>query len=100
MIKKERIKIDKYLKTELGKYRLSAFITACYTGMRSGEVCALTWNDIDLKNKVINIKHTVYDKPNDGKGRWYIGPTKTKNGTRQINISPTLFQALVNYKNK
>lgn len=77
-----------------------AFITACYTGMRTGEVCSLTWDDIDFENRVINVKHTVYDKPDDGKGRWFIGPTKTKNGTRQIDISPTLFQALVNYKNK
>lgn len=26
-----------------------AFLTACYTGMRTGEVCALTWEDIDFK---------------------------------------------------
>ena len=24
-----------------------SFLTACYTGMRTGEVFALTWNDID-----------------------------------------------------
>ena len=64
-----------------------AFITSCFTGMRTGEVCALTWNDIDFTNRVINVKHTVYDKPDDGKGRWYIGSTKTKQGTRQINMS-------------
>ena len=43
-----------------------AFITCCFTGMRTGEVCSLTWDDIDFKNKVINVKHTVYDKPDDG----------------------------------
>lgn len=77
-----------------------AFITACYTGMRTGEVCALTWDDIDLDNRVINVNHTVYDKPDDGKGRWYIGTTKTKNGKRQVHISKTLYEALVNYKKK
>ena len=59
-----------------------AFITACYTGMRTGEVCSLTW------------------EPDDGKGRWYMGTTKTKNGVRQIYMSPTLFQALINFKKK
>lgn len=77
-----------------------AFITACYTGMRTGEVCSLTWDDIDFENRVINVKHTVYDKPDDGKGRWYMGTTKTKNGVRQIYMSPTLFQALINFKKK
>lgn len=77
-----------------------AFITSCFTGMRTGEVCSLTWDDIDFTNRVINVKHTVYDKPNDGKGRWYIGTTKTKQGTRKINMSITLYNALINYKKK
>ena len=77
-----------------------AFITSCFTGMRTGEVCSLTWEDIDFKNRVINVKHTIYDKPDDGKGRWYIGTTKTKQGTRQINMSITLYNALINYKKK
>lgn len=77
-----------------------AFITSCFTGMRTGEVCGLTWDDIDFKNRVINVKHTVYDKPDDGKGRWYIGTTKTKQGTRQIDMSITLYNALTNYKKK
>ena len=74
-----------------------AFITSCFTGMRTGEVCSLTWDDIDFKNRVINVKHTVYDKPDDGKGRWYIGTTKTKQGIRQINMSITLYNALMNF---
>lgn len=77
-----------------------AFITSCFTGMRTGEVCSLTWDDIDFKHRVINVKHTVYDKPDDGKGRWYIGTTKTKQGIRQINMSITLYNALLNYRKK
>ncbi len=77
-----------------------AFITSCFTGMRPGELCALTWEDIDFKNKVINVRHSVFDKKKNEKGRWYIGTTKTKSGERQIHISPTLMKALVNFKNK
>ena len=77
-----------------------AFITSCFTGMRPGELCALTWEDIDFESKVINVRHSVFDKKKNENGRWYIGTTKTKSGERQIHISPTLMKALVNFKNK
>lgn len=64
------------------------------------KLCALTWEDIDFENKVINFKHSVFDKKKNENGRWYIGTTKTKSGERQIHISPTLMKALVNFKNK
>lgn len=68
--------------------------------MRTGEVCALTWNDIDLEKGIINVKHNVYNKVKDEKGRWFIGSTKTINGDRQVYINDTLLKALKNYKNK
>ena len=49
---------------------ISAFLTACYTGMRTGEVFALTWNDIDLDNRIIKINKTVYAKDRSKIGRW------------------------------
>ena len=68
--------------------------------MRTGEVYGLTWDDIDFEKETINIQHNVYDKPKDGKGRWYIGTTKTETGTRKIHLSQTLKIALQNYKKK
>lgn len=68
--------------------------------MRTGEVFALTWNDIDLKNKVINVNKTVYSKMKDDKGRWYLGTTKTDGSCREVYINETLYKALYNYKNK
>ena len=76
------------------------FLTACYTGMRTGEVCALSWNNIDLEKRVINIKHNVYSKVKDEKGRWSISTPKTANSDRQVYITDTLLIALKNYKNK
>lgn len=68
--------------------------------MRTGEVFALTWNDIDFENRIINIKHNVYDKVDDGRGRWYIGTTKTFKGKRKIYMSETLCNALTNFKQR
>lgn len=45
--------------------------------MRSGEVCALTWDDIDFENRIIKINKTVYCKTKDNKGKGYLGTTKT-----------------------
>jgi integrase len=75
-----------------------AFLTSCFTGMRTGEVFSLTWDNIDLDNGIIYVKHNCYDKPKDKDGRWYIGTTKTITGTRKIFISNILKQALINYK--
>lgn len=77
-----------------------AFLTSCFTGMRTGEVFSLTWDNIDLDNGIIYVKHNCYDKPKDKNGRWYIGTTKTITGTRKIFISNILKQALINYKNR
>ena len=77
---------------------ICAFLTACYTGMRTGEVLALTWNDINFDEGFISVKHSVYDKPKDYLGRWYMGKTKTKAGKRIIPLGDTLKEALLNYK--
>lgn len=77
-----------------------AMLTAYHTGLRVSEVFGLTWNDIDLENGTISIKHNVYDKPKDAKGRWFIGSTKTFAGKRIIHISETLLNALKNYQKK
>ena len=77
-----------------------AFLTSCFTGMRTGEVFALTWNDIDLENGTIHIQHNVYDKKKVENGNWFLGNTKTSTGYRIIHISNTLLKALKNYKKK
>ena len=68
--------------------------------MRTGEVFALTWNDIDLENKIIKINKTVYSKIKDDKGRWFLGTTKTKGSCREVFICDTLYKILSNYKEK
>ena len=91
--------IDRILKRFKNNYTFTcAFLTSCYTGMRTGEVFALTWEDIDLEKDIINIQHSVYDKPKDILGRWYLGTTKTENSKRKVNICNTLKEALLNYK--
>ena len=77
---------------------ICAFLTACYTGMRTGEVFALTWDDIDLENRIIKINKTVYAKDKSKEGRWHIGSTKTEGSEREVYICDNLYSILVNYK--
>lgn len=77
---------------------ICAFLTACYTGMRTGEVFALTWSDIDLDNRIIKINKTVYAKDKEANGRWYLGTAKTIGSYREVYICDTLYSFLLKYK--
>ena len=66
--------------------------------MRTGEVFALTWNDIDLEKRIIKINKTVYAKDKDNNGRWYLGTTKTEGSLREVYICDSLYRLLCDYK--
>jgi integrase len=66
--------------------------------MRTGEVFALTWNDIDLDKRIIKVNKTVYAKDKKESGRWYLGTTKTIGSIREVYICDTLYLVLSDYK--
>lgn len=66
--------------------------------MRTGEVFALTWDDIDLENRIIKINKTVYAKDKEENGRWYLGTAKTIGSSREVYICDTLYSFLFKYK--
>lgn len=66
--------------------------------MRTGEVFALTWDDIDLDNRKIKINKTAYAKDKKENNRWYLGTTKTLESNRKIYMCDTLYRILLDYK--
>ena len=70
------------------------FIFLYYTGMRKGEVQALTWNDIDFNNNEIIVNKTLYSKI---AGKCIITSTKN-NRNRVIKMNKTLREQLQLYK--
>ena len=55
------------------------------TGMRLGELTALTWNDIDFANNVILVRKTLNNKTTlSGKYGFYITFPKSRGGVRDI----------------
>lgn len=67
-----------------------------YTGMRVGEVCALTWDDIDFKKKTINVSKTMVLDATSKKHK--IDTPKTKSSFRTITIGDTLVKILKEHK--
>lgn len=66
-----------------------------YTGMRIGEVFALTWNDIDFENAEISVTKSVMKIKREGeKAKWSLGQPKTKSSNRTIKIGNTLVNTL------
>lgn len=69
--------------------KLFIYKFALYTGMRVGEIMALTHNDVDLTNKTIRINKNlqrIQDRNGPKKTKVVIGHPKTDDGTRSIPI--------------
>lgn len=73
------------------------FCLSLATGMRAGEIVALTWHDIDYKTNVIHVTKTL-SKTKDGKN--IFGSPKTKSSIRDIPINPTIKKILAGQKKK
>jgi integrase len=62
-------------------------VTATLTGMRTGELRALTWENLDFEREVIVVRQAA--------DRWgTTGRTKTAAGEREIPMSPIVVQTL------
>lgn len=74
------------------------FIFAFNTGMRLGEMLALTWKDIDTENDTVSVNKNLtivndYDNPNK-KSKTIINTTKTESGNRVIPLSKKALEAV------
>lgn len=73
------------------------FFMLIYTGMRIGEVLALTCDDIDIENNLIHINKTLTKNADD---KIIIGSTtKTYAGTRDIPITDLIRNILLEARN-
>ncbi|MDQ5921163.1 MAG: integrase [Pseudomonadota bacterium] len=59
---------------------------AFWTGMRVGEIFALTWDDVDFENEIVHV--------NKAKSLGGIKSPKTKAGVRQVELTPLALDAL------
>lgn len=97
----EQKKIMNYIQEHFTFKNLGVYICLS-AGIRIGEVCALTWEDIDTDNGVISINRTIqriYLIENGVRRTELILDTpKTKNSIREIPISKDLLRILKPFK--
>ena len=86
------------LSAKKDKYR--GIILCLYTGLRIGELLALTWNDIDFDKSILSVTKTCHDGNENGKHIRIIDTPKTENSRRQIPLSKTLIKMLKDMKKK
>ena len=95
----ERINTREFrIKGQIGErvYGVNAYyaILIIYTGLRIGELMALTWDDIDFKNKTLSVNKSRAKGKIDGKTTLYIKDPKSESGTRIIPLSDRAIYAL------
>ena len=93
-------KLENYLLQDIDETKLGVYMSL-YTGMRIGEICALSWEDVDLQNRVIYVRHTVVRirTEEDGKviTKQIIDRPKTNASLRCIPICSSLLNVLDAY---
>ena len=62
------------------------------TGLRISEAIGLTWDDVDMDNRTININHQVQCRTVDHKYTLYANETKTEAGVRIIPMTDDVYR--------
>lgn len=99
--KSDQKRIMKYIQEHFTFKNLGVYICLS-AGIRIGEICALTWEDIDTENSIISVKKTIQRiyVIEDGfrKTELILDTPKTKNSIREIPISKDLLRILKPFK--
>lgn len=94
----EQKRLETHLISEIAPTQLGILISL-HTGLRIGEICALSWEDIDIENRIIHVRHTVArikstDFSEGNSSKLIIDAPKTKASNRDIPIPSVLLPIL------
>lgn len=84
-----------FIENEINELYKLVFTVLFYTGMRRGEMLALTWDDVNFKNNTITISKTYNPKIKDE----FDNSPKTNKSNRTIKMLPIVHNQLKKYKN-
>lgn len=103
LTEQEEERFFKYISTHKWFKRYVPLFTVGFgTGMRIGEILALTWQDIDFENDIIHVTKTLYHFSDvlygGGKQKCVINTPKTENSIRDIPMLPKVKEAFLEQK--
>ena len=99
--KKEALTVDnqkKFLEGATGQSYENQYRFILQTGLRTGELVGLKWEDIDFENKTLTISRTMEYRYKVGE--WRVGPPKSKSGYRTIPLTDEAIRILKAQKEK
>lgn len=74
----------------------AAWIAMLLLGLRPGEVCGLSWDDVDFEQGHLHVRQARLDEP----GGTRIGPTKTRRSMRSLEMPERLRAALLDHRRR
>ncbi len=99
--KKEALTVDiqkVFLEYANGQSYENQYRFILQTGLRTGELVALKWEDIDFQNKTLKIRRSMEYRYSVGE--WRIGEPKSKSGYRTIPLTEEAIGILKRQKEK
>ena len=99
--KKEALTIDiqkKFLEQAKGRSYENQYCFILQTGLRTGELIGLKWEDVDFTNRVLKIQRSMEYR--HSVGEWRIGEPKSKSGYRTIPLTDEAIRILKAQKEK
>lgn len=87
----EQKRLTAYLRTDMDACKFGVLL-AMHTGLRIGELCALRWKDISLRNRTISVSASLQRIPDTrqesgGRTMLHVGSTKSSSSQRVIPVS-------------
>ncbi len=87
---------ERFLTAAKESINYNHFLFILQTGVRSSELRGLKWNDIDFENRIIHIRRNVTHDSNNN--RFITGELKTSSGQRDIPMTKTAYDLLMDIK--
>ncbi|MEK4150035.1 site-specific integrase [Robertmurraya sp. FSL W8-0741] len=81
------------------EFDLERFYLLAFSGMRSGELCALKWSDINFETNEIRVTKTIYN-PDNNMQNYELTPPKTKGSIRTFDMDEDIMKLLKAHKVK
>lgn len=71
------------------QYKTALLLACC--GLRRGEICALTMQDIDFDNNIVDVNKDIVQ---DDSGKWIVKPPKTPTSIRKVHVPDSVLESI------